>query len=147
MTYEDFCKEYPFRYESEVKWGEMDALQHVNNIYYFRYFECSRMMFWDRLKEETQGKVPATVGPILGATSCRFRRPLFYPDKILIGARVVTLADDRFTLGHGIWCFRENALAAEGDGIIVSFDYVLKKKIPLPEAWKAFINSSSLKNA
>jgi acyl-CoA thioester hydrolase len=34
----DLLAGYPIIYETDVAWGEMDAFQHVNNVYYFRYF-------------------------------------------------------------------------------------------------------------
>ena len=36
---------YPVVFQSPVAWGEMDALGHVNNIIYFRYFESARMEY------------------------------------------------------------------------------------------------------
>ena len=136
MTFEDFCKKYPDRYSSDIKWGEMDAMQHLNNTFYFRYFECARMLFWDRLE------APATIGPILASTSCKFRRPLYYPDQIVAGANVLSVSEDRFTVGHAIWSEREKTLAAEGDAVIVSFDYSLKKKTALPVPWKLLIEAA-----
>ncbi len=142
MTYEEFCKHYPDRYTCDIKWGEMDAMQHVNNTLYFRYFESARMVFWHRLEQATQGQVPKTIGPILASTSCKFRRPLYHPDQIVVGARVESIAEDRFVVGHAIWSEREAAIAAEGDAVVVSFDYAAKKKILLPLPWQTILHNS-----
>jgi acyl-CoA thioester hydrolase len=32
-----------------VAWGEMDAMGHINNIIYFRYFETVRIEYFNRL--------------------------------------------------------------------------------------------------
>lgn len=140
MKYEEFLKVYPDCYVSDVRWGEMDSLQHVNNTNFFRYFESARMVFWAGLEKRVQGQVPPNIGPILASTSCRFKRPLYYPDKIAIGANVLAIADDRFTVGHAVWSEKENAIVAEGDAVIVSFDYHTKKKVPLPLAWKTIMS-------
>lgn len=146
MTYEEFAKAYPHPYDSDVKWGEMDSLKHVNNVQYFRYFECARMGFWDRLENYSKGKFPHSIGPILASTGCRFKRPLYYPDKIAIGARVKSIQEDRFTVWHTVWSEREQEIVAEGDAVIVSFDYATKKKVPLPAVWREFMEREGVYN-
>ncbi|MGL4640770.1 MAG: acyl-CoA thioesterase, partial [Shewanella sp.] len=46
---EQFLAQHPIVTEIPVAWGEMDALQHVNNVVYFRYFETARIDFFNRL--------------------------------------------------------------------------------------------------
>lgn len=139
MTYEEFEKLNPNPYRSDVKWGEMDSLKHVNNVIFFRYFECARMAFWGELEKSMKDK--SSIGPILASTSCRFRRPLYYPDNIAIGARTLSIEEDRFTMGHSVWSESQQAIVAEGDAVIVSYDYDAKKKVLLPAAWKEFMDS------
>ncbi len=45
----ELLKAHPVVIETPVAWGEMDSLQHVNNIIYFRYFESARMAYFNRL--------------------------------------------------------------------------------------------------
>lgn len=42
-------KDFPVITEIKVAWGEMDALQHVNNVVYFRYFETARLDYFNKL--------------------------------------------------------------------------------------------------
>src|SRR5215471_9177904 len=85
-----------------VRWGDLDALGHVNNTVFFRYFESARVAYFNRIgfwpKSEHEG-----TGPILASTQCRFRRPLHYPDRLKVGAGVVSLAEDRFTMEYAVW--------------------------------------------
>src|SRR5262245_13127504 len=122
MTTEPLLEGYPVLIELPVVWGEMDAYRHVNNIVYFRYFESSRLEYFQRVGwfeyEQRTG-----IGPILAATSARFRKALSYPDTILVGARVVAVGADRFTLQHRIVSRKLNALSTEGEGTVVSFHY------------------------
>jgi acyl-CoA thioester hydrolase len=107
-------------------------LRHVNNVVYFRYFENARLEYFRRMGwfeyEEQTG-----IGPILAATQCRFRKPLTYPDTILIGARVISVGEDRFTLEHHVVSESLGAVAAEGQGVVVSYDYRRGEKVPLPD--------------
>jgi acyl-CoA thioester hydrolase len=128
----ELLEAYPVVIETPVAWGEMDSLRHVNNIVYFRYFESARMAYFDRVgfracTDETG------VGPILASTRCKFILPLTYPDTVSIGARVSEIEDDRFLMSYAVVSHNHARLAAEGDGLIVSYDYRALTKAPLPE--------------
>jgi acyl-CoA thioester hydrolase len=121
---------WPVIVEQSLAWGEMDAYGHVNNIVYFRYFENARLEYFRRLGWG-MGTRPAGIGPILHSTQCRFRKPLEWPDRIATGARVSKLELDRFTIEHVIVSER-CGVAAEGWGLIVTFDYAAGTKASVP---------------
>lgn len=125
--------DFPVIFETPVAWGEMDSMGHVNNIVYFRYFESARLAYFERvgfLEEMRQ----SGIGPILATTTCRFRKPLIYPDRIRVGASANNLQRDRFTM---LYCVESEALgsiAADGEGLIVAYDYNGKTKASLPDS-------------
>lgn len=128
-------KQFPVTIDIPVAWGEMDALQHVNNIVYFRYFESVRMAYFEKIRymkylEQTG------LGPILASTQCKFKFPLSHPDKVTVGAKVSKVEGDRFTMDYCIVSQRWQKVAAEGQGVVVSYDYRQNKKAPLPEKIK-----------
>jgi acyl-CoA thioester hydrolase len=129
---ENLTKGYPVVIEIPVAWGEMDAFQHINNIVYFRYFESARIAYFERLNllslMESTG-----IGPILASTSCKFRIPLNYPDKVLSGVRVSDIGEDRFNMNYIVISTKHKKIAAEGDGVIVAFNYRENRKSTIPE--------------
>src|SRR5215467_12223326 len=118
---------FPVVIMAPVAWGEMDAFLHVNNIVYFRYFESARIAYFERLQfmEVMQA---SGIGPILASTQCRFRIPLTYPDTVRVGAKVADIGIDRFVMRYVVVSQRLEQIAAEGEGVIVSFDYRTNKK-------------------
>jgi acyl-CoA thioester hydrolase len=122
---------FPVVIELPVVWGEMDSYRHVNNVVYFRYFESARLEYFRRLGwfefERATG-----IGPILAATQARFRKPLTYPDTVAVGARVTAFQEDRFTLDHLVVSHRLGAVAAEGQGTVVTYHYGDGRKVPIP---------------
>lgn len=124
---------YPVVVDIPVQWGEMDAYGHVNNTVFFRYFETARIAYLGRCgfldSYETD-----QIGAILHSTECRFRRALFYPDTVRIGARASVVGPDRFTLEYRVVSTAQDAIAAQGTSIVVSFDYDRREKTALPEA-------------
>jgi len=133
MSMSDLLASFPVVVEAPVAWGEMDAFQHVNNVVYFRYFESARIEYLERIgfRQEAEN---GGVGPILHSTQARFRRPLEWPDFVLVGARTVDVAADRFTQEYRIVSRAQGEVAAEGGGILVSYDYANARKVALPPA-------------
>jgi len=129
---EKLLADYPVIVESPVIWGDMDAYEHVNNTVYFRYFESARIAFFDQLKFKDV-KDETGIGPILASTQCRFRIPLTYPDTVSIGARVSDVQGDRFTMHYRVVSHQHKKIAAEGEGLLIAYDYKALTKAALPE--------------
>jgi acyl-CoA thioester hydrolase len=124
---------FPVVVELDVAWGDMDSYAHVNNVVYFRYFEAARIAFLDRIGW-LRSREESGPGPIMASTQARYRRPLAYPDHLWVGARLLEMKEDRVTIAHRIVSRKLNAVATEGQVVVVSFDYRTGKKVPIPEA-------------
>ena len=128
-----------------LHWGEMDAFQHLNNVAYFRHFETARIVHFEAIVERAKelnedfhidGFLKAKgVGPILASTSCRYRRPVVYPDTLTTRSSVTLPKREdkdelgRFTMEYTVTSEAQNgAVVATGEGEIVVFDYVNNKK-------------------
>ena len=131
-------QDYTVQIEMAVRWGDMDAFQHVNNTLYFRYFETARVAYFDRLGglaiDGTNG-----IAPILAWTDCRFRLPVTHPDTLTVGTRAVELGADRFLIAHGVHSAQHGRLAAEGHALVVMYDYRKLEKAAIPKEMRARI--------
>ena len=134
----NLLRDYPVVIEFPVAWGEMDAMGHVNNIVYFRYFESARIAYFEKMN--LLGYMTETgIGPILGEISCKFKIPLSYPDRVLIGAKVVRIKEDRFIMNHLVVSIKHQKVAAEGESVLVTYNYREGKKVTVPEVVKRSI--------
>ncbi len=126
---------FPVVVDIPVAWGEMDAFQHVNNTSYFRYFENARIAYFEKT-----GMIEMLrrngIGPILGFTSCKYKLPITYPDTVSVGAKTEIIEHDRFTMKYVVVSQRHQKIAAEGDGVVVIYDYHTGKKAAMPDELK-----------
>lgn len=129
---EDPLAGYPVRIAFPVAWGEMDALGHVNNVVYIRWLENGRVAYLAALGMEDflEG---SGVGPILASIQCRFKAPVVFPDTVTVATRVSALTDDRMTFHHRVLSESLGRIVAEGEGVMVSYDYAAGRKAPLPQ--------------
>ena len=119
----------------------MDAFQHVSNIVYFRWFQEARVEYMTRLGW-FEMHTSLGYGPIVASTQARYRRPLSFPDNIWTGVHVLELGKDRMTFEHKIYSERwGEELVAEGQAVIVGFDYSKGAKSELPDVLRAKIEA------
>lgn len=113
-----------------LRWGEMDALRHLNNVAYFRYFEEARIHWFETLGVDygDEGE-----GPILGSIDNRFVKPAIYPADVLIELRVGRIGNSSFALGHAMRLESDPAVVfAQGEAVMVWIDIASGKSRPLP---------------
>lgn len=123
--------DYPVQVKIPIAWGEMDSYGHVNNIYYLRYFEISRIHYFEEIGLNDL-KAKTGIGPILAQTTCKYIKPLTYPDQVIIGARVnLSMGKSSFVMEHIIVSEKEGVVAT-GEGVIVIYDYNNLEKAELP---------------
>lgn len=136
----DPLTEFPVTIDIPVVWGEMDALQHVNNIVYFRYFESARMAYFEEIGALAIMR-ESGIGPILASIRCDYKFPLTYPDRVDVGARIRDVEADRFLMQYVAVSRRAERVAARGEGLIVSYDYHAGRKCPLPSLLRERIDA------
>lgn len=139
-TIEELVREYPVVLEMDVRWGDMDAFNHVNNVAYLRYFESARIAYFEAL-DPTDLHGTDGVGMIPASTYCRFKFPLTYPDRISAAAWSVDFGTDHLTQQYLVGSHTHNRVAATGDGTMVAFDYRKNVKTRMPERVREYIEA------
>ena len=84
-----------FRIEIPVRWGDLDALNHVNNTLYFRYMEEARVQCFGAAGVGAPGSGRDFV---LAHSACDFLRPILWPATVVITMRLTRLG--RSSLEH-----------------------------------------------
>lgn len=124
-------QDYPIEISIDVKWGDMDALQHVNNTVFFKYFESVRLAHLD-LIEPMDSLSNKGFYPILAATSCSFLKPLKYPDTVRCACRISSIGRTSFVQQYRI-LDGKGELSAKGEGVVVLMNSESNKKAPIPD--------------
>lgn len=123
--------DFKIKVDIPIAWGDMDSFKHVNNTKFFKYFETARIKYF----EET-GFVETmendSIGPILASTSAKFIKPLFYPDTVTVGTRVISIEPTNFIMEY-IIVSESKGIVAIGESKMVVYDYSSSKKAILPD--------------
>jgi acyl-CoA thioester hydrolase len=120
-------KECPVVYHQSVAWGDMDAFGHVNNVMYYRYFESSRIDYLTQVDAFSHGLVS-----VISSNSCRYFRPVYYPDSLKVGVRVVEIRNSGFRMAYVIYSNQQAQMVASGEAIVVMVDAKTFEKAAMP---------------
>ncbi|HSN46762.1 MAG TPA: thioesterase family protein [Casimicrobiaceae bacterium] len=113
-----------------IRWGDMDALGHVNNTVYFRYMEQARIEWLSGLFPD--GTAWGGTGPVIVNASCTFLVPLVYPGEIEV--RMFLGDPGRSSVGSSYEIALSGRTCAEGAAKMVWIDLATGRSAPLPEA-------------
>ena len=139
---QSFIEQHPIHTKINVAWGEMDALQHVNNVVYFRYFETARIDFFNQINllEDLQ---KTGIGPVISENNARYKRPVTFPDTVLVGVTISDIQADRFMMHYNVFSQAQNALTTIGSSQVVMFNFKTGKKANLSEPLLAALKTYS----
>ena len=127
----DALADYSVITSVSVQWGDQDAFGHVNNVVYFRWFESNRMEYATRCGLAAAPQEPE-LAPILARISCNYRWQVRHPDFLYIGGRMTRIGTSSMTVQHAIYSQQQQKLVADGESVMVLFDYQAQQSHPVP---------------
>ncbi|OGP07682.1 MAG: hypothetical protein A2048_00750 [Deltaproteobacteria bacterium GWA2_45_12] len=124
--------------EINVRFSDCDPMGHVNNANYFTYMEQARVVFFKNFYDlPTEGHVgPETFPFILAEISCRFLKPVFVDQNLVVHLRVSEVKNSSFFFEYELKEKSTGDLAATGKSAQVYYDYKIGKPMPLPKEFR-----------
>lgn len=114
-----------------IRWGDMDAMGHVNNIIFLQYCEQCRVDWKSRIAARLEG---LKAGMIVKKSSMTYHRPLVYPGVVEVRMFAGHVGRTSFTQHYELRLDRNgDTLYAEGEFVIVWFDYSERAPAPIPD--------------
>jgi acyl-CoA thioester hydrolase len=114
-----------------IRWGDMDALGHVNNTIYFRYMEQTRVEWLDRLGFDLG--VAHEEGVVVVNASCTFLLPITYPGDVEVRMYFGKPGRSSLQTHYELRKVGEETLYAEGAAKMVWINQTTGKSAPWPE--------------
>jgi acyl-CoA thioester hydrolase len=120
-----------------IRWGDMDAMGHVNNTVYFRYMEQARISWFEAIgaRRAVKGQ-----GPVIVNASCTFIKQLVYPGNVEIktyaGEPGRSSVETYLELRPS---YDPDRIYAKGTAKVVWVNYAEEKSVPLPDSIRKLI--------
>ena len=118
-----------------IRWGDMDAMAHVNNTLYFRYMEIVRL---DWIFKVSGSSSLSGQGPVVINAFCNFLRQLEFPGEARVTMYLANPGRSSVESYHTMERTDEpGVIYAEGGARTVWTDYAAKKSAPMPDWFRA----------
>lgn len=123
-----------YEHELDVRWGDMDAVGHVNNATYLTYFEQARIS-WLASIDAGKVSVSEAAGPVMANVSCEFRRAIVHPARLRIEVTAGPAGRSSLPTGYRIVDAKDPSVEyATGSSVLVWIDYRTGKPVPVPDS-------------
>lgn len=133
-------KDYAFWLPMATRWGDMDALGHVNNAMFFTYDESVRLAYFSELMKG-DAKFWNEYGLILAHIEADFLSQLKPPATLDLGFRIAKVG--RTSLQTEAGMFLGDQLIAITRGVVVWFDYRTSTPLPVPDDVREHVSAVS----
>ncbi|HEY8356948.1 MAG TPA: thioesterase family protein [Ramlibacter sp.] len=120
-----------------IRWGDMDAMGHVNNTLYFRYLEAARIEWFGVIGCQVN---PQGEGPVIANAFCNFHKQLEYPGDAVVKMYVSDPGRSSFESWATISRADDpDVVYASGGATTVWVDFPKQKSAPLPAWFRALL--------
>ncbi len=118
-----------------VRFGDLDAMQHMNNVEFLRYFETARIAYIRELLPEHRPADPegSGFGIIFAECHIAYKAPAFFGDEIRTYIWPSELKRSSLRLAFEMRTEKDDRLVAEGWGTLVGYDYGAGEPRPIPD--------------
>jgi acyl-CoA thioester hydrolase len=131
---------FRFYHPVEVRYADIDAQRHVNNVAFFAYMESARACYLQHLGL-WDGKDFLKIGIIIAEAACTYKAAISYGQPLRVGVRTARLGTKSLELHYTIEDSDTGQEMATGRTIQVAYDYHSNQTIPVPEAWRQAITA------
>jgi acyl-CoA thioester hydrolase len=131
-----------FTHTERVRFGDLDAMRHLNNVVFLRYYETARIAYVMSLSaEQDPTATEGTFGLIFAECHINYRAPVHFDEELVVHCRVADVRRSSFQVPFEMRV--GDRLCAEGYGVLVGFDYAAQRATALPDALRATLEGEA----
>jgi len=127
---------FRFYHPIEVRYGDLDPQGHLNNAKFVTFFEQARIQYIRHLGLYKEGQSFMEIGVILADVHVAYRKPVEWGMPIKVGVRITKIGNKSMTVEQNVVHAQTGEVFAEGEVVMVAFDYYQNKSIPVPQEWR-----------
>lgn len=131
---------FTFSVEVQVRFRDLDAMNHVNNAVYMTYFEIARLAFWSAI---TGSDDIRDRGMILAEQTCTYRSPARYNERLNVWLKPTAIGRSSFVYRYRIDEQGTGRLIATGRSVQVAYDYTTERTTPVSPDLRAALERAA----
>ncbi|HEX8067061.1 MAG TPA: thioesterase family protein [Thermoleophilaceae bacterium] len=126
-----------FSLVQRVRFGDLDANQHMNNVQYLRFFETARIAWALSLLPDHDPTMPEGFGFIFAECHIVYRSPARFDEEIRTWIRPEELRRSSIRIGFEMQSEGDGRTVADGWGVLVGYDYAGEHVKRIPQSFRS----------
>ncbi|HTP61689.1 MAG TPA: thioesterase family protein [Burkholderiales bacterium] len=127
-----------------VRWGDMDAMGHVNNTIYFRYMEQARISWFAALVPK--GEAWQSTGIVIANASCNYKRAITYPGTVEVNLHVGAPGGSSVPTYYELRVDGDPVPYADGAAVVVFVNMKTQKSARIPDGIRERLLEAKMEN-
>jgi len=124
-----------------IRWGDMDAMGHVNNTVYFRYMEQARIGWFDALVPEAAAW--KYTGIVIVNASCHYMRPITYPGTVEVRLLVGRIGGSSVATFYELRVDADPEPYASGEAMVVFISMATQRPTRIADEMRARLEQAA----
>jgi acyl-CoA thioester hydrolase len=123
----------------QIRFSDIDRINHVNNACYLNYFELSRVTYFNKVFGEHIHWDKK--GFVLARTEINHLISILINDDIFCATKTTAIGNKSLTVKNSIFKKQGGTFVecANGVGILVAMNYAVGESMEVPEVWRGLV--------
>lgn len=122
----------------QIRFGDIDALGHINNNIYYSYFDLGKSMYFEEVKADAVTWTDGVI--VLARSETDFILPVYYREHISVVSKITHLGDKSGVFIQQIRNTDTGEIKCECKSVFVAFDKKSRTSMVLPQEWRDAIS-------
>lgn len=134
----------PFSFVQRVRFSDLDALAHMNNVEFLRFVETARIAYVRSLMPDYTPLLDRGFGFILAESHISYRSPAHLDEDLRTTIRPEEVGRSSVRAAFEIHAEGDGRLVAEGYNVVVGYDFSEGRSRALPDDLRARLSPASV---
>jgi acyl-CoA thioester hydrolase len=134
-------EDFPHKESDKLRYGDMDALGHINNAVYTTFLETGRAALLSHPGINAWGNEHFTF--VIARLEVDYRREVRWPGIVQIGTAVKSVGNSSMVLQQAL--FHEGVCVVTAQSVMVQVDVAAHRPAPIGEATRAVLQGFRLR--
>ena len=130
-----YPQEFPFYLDIQVRYADLDTLQHVNNVAIMDYVEQARIAYY-RASGIWDGTIHKGFGTVVAGFKIDYLVSILYDDPVRVGVMVSHIGNKSIRYRFQVENSENGTVFARGEVVVVSFNHETGESQPVPQEWR-----------
>lgn len=123
----------------QIRFGDIDAIGHINNNIYFSYFDLGKTAYFEKVKADRVSWVEGII--VVAHLSVDFISPIYYKESIAVDTKIIKVGGKSATILQQIRNINTQEVKCRCESIIVAYNADIQASMEIPEVWREAISS------